>query len=77
MSTIAYTVFKITSTKLYIPIVTLSGKDNVKLAKILGERFKRTVYWNVYQTKIESRNLENNNLTRFPLDTSKTVCSCF
>ena len=57
-------------TKLYVPIVTLSSKDNVKLVKLLEEGFKRPVYWNEYQTKIESRNLGNNNLTRFPLDAS-------
>ena len=68
-STIA-TIFKITNTKLYVPIVTLSSKDNVKLVKLLEEGFKRPVYWNEYQTKIESRNLDNNNLTRFPLDAS-------
>ena len=34
MSTIADTTFKITSTKLYIPIVTLSSKDNLKLVKL-------------------------------------------
>ena len=28
------TTFKITNTKLYVPTVTLSSKDNVKLAKI-------------------------------------------
>ena len=70
MSTIADTTFKITNTKLYIPIVTLSSKDNLKLVKLWEERFKRPVYWNEYQTKIESRNLDNNNLTRFPLDAS-------
>ena len=68
MSTIA--TFKITNTKLYNPIITLSSKDNVKLVKLLEEEFKRPVYWNEYQTKIESRNLDNNNLTRFPLDAS-------
>ena len=68
MSNIADTTFKITNTKLYVPIVTLSSKDNVKLVKLLEEGFKRPVYWNEYQTKIESRNLDNNNLTRFPLD---------
>ena len=26
--------------------------------------------WSEYQTKIESRNLDNNNFTRFPLDAS-------
>ena len=70
MSAIADTMFKITNTKLYVPIVTLSSKDNVKLVKLLEEGFKRPVYWNEYQTKIESRNLDNNNLTRFPLDAS-------
>ena len=67
MSTIADTIFKITNSKLYLPIVTLSSKDNVKLVKLLEEGFKRPVYWNEYQTKIESKNLGNNNFTRFPL----------
>ena len=67
MSTIADTTFK---TMLYVPIVTLSSKDNVKLVKLLEEGLKRPVYWNEYQTKIETRDLDNNNLTRFPLDAS-------
>ena len=66
ISTITATTFKITNTKLYVPIVTLSGKDNVKLVKLLEEGFKRPAYWNEYQTKIETRNLDNKNLTRFP-----------
>ena len=36
------TSFKITNTKLFVPIVTLSAKDNVKLTKQLS------VYWNQY-----------------------------
>ena len=70
MSTIVDATFKITNTKLYVPVVTLSSKDNVKLVKLLEEGFKRPVYWNEYQTKIETRDLDNNNLTRFPLDAS-------
>ena len=70
MSNIADTIFKITNTKLYLPIVTLSSKDNAKLVKLLEDGFNRPVYWNEYQTKIEARNLNNNNLTRFPLDAS-------
>ena len=70
MSTIADTTFKITNTKLYVPIVTLSSKDNVKVVKLSEEGFKRPVYWNEHQTKIESRHLDNSNVTRFPLDTS-------
>ena len=48
------TTFKITSTKLYVPIVTLSTKVNVNLTKQLNEGFKRSVYWNEYKSKIES-----------------------
>ena len=40
------TAFKITNTKLYVPIVTFSTTDNVKLTKQLNEGFKRPVYWN-------------------------------
>ena len=68
MSIIADTEFKITSTKLYVPIVTLSSKDNLKLVRLLEEGFNRSVYWKKYQTKIDSRNLYNDNFTRFPLD---------
>ena len=38
------TTFKITETKLYVPIVTLSTKNNVNLIKQLNEGFKRSVY---------------------------------
>ena len=68
VSTIADTTFKITNTKFYIPIVNLSSKDNEKLVKLLEDGFNRPVYWNEYQTKIETKNLYKNNFTRFPLD---------
>ena len=70
MSYFAVTTFKIRNTKLYVPIVTLSSKDNAKLVKLLESEFNRPVYWHEYQTKIETRNLDSNNLTRFPLDAS-------
>ena len=41
--------FTITDTKLYVPIVTLSSEDNVKLSKLLSEGFKRPIYWNEYK----------------------------
>ena len=44
MPTIADTTFKITNTKLHVPIVTLSSKVNVKLVKLLEEGFKSPVY---------------------------------
>ena len=59
MSTIADTKFKITNTNLYVPIVSLSSKDNAKLVKLLEEGFNRSVYWNEYQTKIKTKNLDN------------------
>ena len=38
--------FEITNTKLYIPIITLSAQDNVKLLKQLESGFIRTTDWN-------------------------------
>ena len=64
------TTFKITSTKLYVPIVTLSTKDNVNLTKQLNKGFKRSVYRNEYKSKIETKPADNDNVVRFPLDAS-------
>ena len=64
------TTFQLTSTKLYVPVVTLSTKGNVNLTKQLNEGFKRSVYWNEYKSKIETTAAGNNNVTRFPLDAS-------
>ena len=64
------TTFKITSSNLYVPIVTLSTKDNVNLRKHLNEGFKRSVYSNEYKSKVETKTADNNNVTRFPLDAS-------
>ena len=38
-----------TDAKIYVPIVTLSAKDSVELSKLLGEGFKRSIYWNEYK----------------------------
>ena len=62
--------FQITSTKLYVPIVTSSTEHNVNLTKELNEAFKRSVYWNEYKSKIETKNLDDDNTTRFSLDLS-------
>ena len=40
------------------------------MTKQLNEVFKRPVYWNEYKSKIESKDLDNNNLTIFYLDAS-------
>ena len=38
--------FAITDTKLYLPVLTLSTQDNVKLLRQLKSGFKRTIIWN-------------------------------
>ena len=43
--------FEITDAKSHVPIVTLSTKDRVRFTKQLSEGFKRSFYWNIYQTK--------------------------
>ena len=43
--------FTITYTKLYVPVVTLSTQDNIKLLKQLESGYKRTINWNKYQFK--------------------------
>ena len=53
---------------MYLPIVILSSKDNVKLAKTLEDGFNRPVHWNEYETKIHTKNLDNSNPIRFFLD---------
>ena len=43
----------ITNTKLYVTIVTLSTKDNAKLAEHISYRFKHCVYGKEYRNKSE------------------------
>ena len=42
--------FTITDTKLYVPVVTFSTRDNEKLPQQLKSGFKRTINWNKYQS---------------------------
>ena len=42
------TKFKITETKLYVPVVTLSTQDNAQLLQQLKLGFKRTINWSKY-----------------------------
>ena len=44
--------FTITETKLYVPVVTLSTKDNEKLLQQLKSGFKKTISWNKYESSI-------------------------
>ena len=61
--------FMITNTKLYVPIVTLSTKDNNNLTKQLNDGFKRSIYWNQYVSKPFTEQAANKTgITRFSLD---------
>ena len=44
----------ITETKLYVPVVTLSSKDNEKLLQQLKSGFKKTISWNKYESSIKT-----------------------
>ena len=45
--------FKITDTKLYVPVVTLSIQENAKFLQQLKSGFKRVINWNKYSSKPE------------------------
>ena len=60
--------FKITDTKLYVPVVTLSTECNAKLLKQLESGFERTIDWNRYQVK--KTNLVQNRYLDFLIDPS-------
>ena len=54
--------FKITDTKLYAPIVTLSKGNDRKLLEQSKLGFKRTIKWNKYRSQITIQ-LQNHNLS--------------
>ena len=61
--------FMITNTKLYVPVVTLSPKDNNNLTKQLNDGSKRSIYWNQYVSKPFTEQAASKiAITRFALD---------
>ena len=46
--------FEITETESYVPVVTLSTKDNEKLLQQLKSGFKKTISWNKYESSIKT-----------------------
>ena len=53
--------FKIKDTKLYVPVVTLSKENDIKLLEQLKSGFKRTIKWNKYRSQMTIQP-QNNNL---------------
>ena len=45
-------IFQITDTKLYVPVVTLSKENYIKLLEQLKSGFKRTIKWNKYRSQM-------------------------
>ena len=52
-------ILTIKDTILYVPVVTLSAKDNQKLSKRISKGFEKSLYWNEYKTKSENKNTVN------------------
>ena len=52
-------IFTIKDTKLHVPVVTLSARDNQKLSKLRSKGFERSVYWNEYKTKRDHKIMTN------------------
>ena len=53
-------VFKITNTKLYVAVVTLSAKDDNNFLEQLKSGFKRTIKWNKYRSEMTNQTKTNN-----------------
>ena len=54
-------IFKITDTKLYVLVVSLSKENDIKLLEKLKSGFKRTIRWNKYRSQMTIQP-QNNNL---------------
>ena len=52
--------FQITDTKLYVPVVTLSKENDIKLSEKLKSGFERTIKWNKYRSQMSVENNNNN-----------------
>ena len=52
-------IFKITDTKLYVPVVTLSTKDDNNFLEQLKSGFKRTIKRNKYRSEMTNQTKTN------------------
>ena len=50
----------ITDCKLYVPVVTLSKDDEIKLLTHLKSGFKREIIWNKYRSQMTTEAINNN-----------------
>ena len=59
--------FLITSTKLYVPVVTLFVNDNSNFLENIKQRFKRAIFWNKYRSEITAQPKRNLDYLKFRL----------
>ena len=59
VSNLTNATFKITETKLYVPVVTLSTQDDNKILEQLETRFKRAIRWNKYRSEVANQTKSN------------------
>ena len=69
-------IYKITETKLYVPVVTLSTQDNAKLLKQLKSGFKRTINWNKFELNPKTY-AQNRYLNHLINRSKQTFCIIF
>ena len=68
--------FKITDTKLYVPVVTLSTEDDNKFLEQLKSGFKKTIKWNKYGSGMTNQ-IKTNNLNYLMYPTFNKVNRLF
>ena len=59
-NSIAGVKFMITSTKLYVPVITFSFNDNIKFLENIKQGLKRKISWNKYRSDITTHAKKNN-----------------
>ena len=66
--------FKITDTKLYVPVVTLSKENDTKLLQQLKSGFKRTIKWNKYRLQMTIQPKKNNLIQHLQISIDYLFC---
>ena len=63
-------VFIINDTKMYVPVVTLSKKDNKDFIEQQNKGYQRSIYWNECKTKEQDKDADANNFKYISFDPS-------
>ena len=63
-------VFIINDKKMHVPVVALSKEDNKDFIEQQNKGFQRSIYWNEYKTKGETKDADANNFKYIALDPS-------